>query len=71
MGLGFLERTRTRTNTNPNGTEANAAGRTYSWRLEKRLSNPEYDPSWRTDVISVDNKYRTGLIDVTITCQLE
>jgi len=45
-----------------------AANFDHSWRLEKRLSNPEDGTSWRTDMIGVDNKNRTVLIDTTITC---
>ena len=45
-----------------------AANFGHSWRLEKRLSNPEDGTSWRTDMIGVDNKNRTVLIDTTITC---
>jgi len=45
-----------------------AANFGHSWRLEKRLSNPEDGLSWRTDIIGVDNKNRTVFIDATITC---
>ena len=45
-----------------------AANFGHSWRLEKRLSNPEDGLSWRTDIIGVDSKNRTVLIDATITC---
>jgi len=40
----------------------------HSWRLENRLSNPEDGTSWRTDMIGVDNKNRTVLIDTMSTC---
>ena len=36
-----------------------AANFGHSWRLEKRLSNPEDGTSWRTDMIGVDDKNRT------------
>jgi hypothetical protein len=46
-----------------------AANFGHSWRLEKRLSNPEDGTSWRSDMIGgVDNKNRTVLIDTAITC---
>ena len=45
-----------------------AANFGHSWRLEKRLLKSEDGTSWRTDMIGVDNKNRTVLIDTTITC---